>query len=66
MVGSSFLFALSAAEKDLPTNIELLTERKWMDFAVIYGTGTRAIITLEKDDSAEALFKKVFAEWAKS
>ncbi|WDR04943.1 hypothetical protein PSQ90_11605 [Devosia rhodophyticola] len=66
VVGSSFLFALSAAEKDLPTNIELLTSRKWMDFAVIYGTGTRAIITLEKDDAADALFKKVFAEWEKS
>ncbi len=63
IVGSSFLFALSAAEKDLPTNVDLLTNRKWIDFAVIYGTGTRAIITLEKDEAATALFTKVFAAW---
>ncbi|MEO5807560.1 hypothetical protein [Devosia sp.] len=64
VVGSSFLFALSAADKDMPANIDLLTSRKWMDFAVIYGTGTRAIITLEKDDAAQALFTKVFTAWS--
>ena len=50
VVGSSFLFALSASAADAPTNIDLLTNRKWMDLAVIYGTGKRAIITLEKDE----------------
>lgn len=63
VVGNSFLFALSAAESDLTTNRTLLSERKWMDLAVIYATGKRAIITLEKDDAAEELFTDVFAEW---
>lgn len=63
VVGNSFLFALSATPGDATTNAQLLTTRKWMDFALIYGTGKRAIITLEKDEQADALFKEVFAAW---
>lgn len=65
VVGNSFLFALSASPTDAATNTDLLEHRKWMDLAVIYGTGRNAIITLEKDDAAQALFDKVFAAWAK-
>ncbi len=65
VVGNSFLFALSASANDAATNTDLLEHRKWMDLAVIYGTGRNAIITLEKDDAAQALFDKVFAAWAK-
>jgi hypothetical protein len=65
VVGNSFLFALSASPNDAATNTDLLEHRKWMDLAVIYGTGRNAIITLEKDDAAQALFDKVFTAWAK-
>ncbi|MET3899605.1 hypothetical protein ABIB57_003567 [Devosia sp. UYZn731] len=65
VVGNSFLFALSASPADAATNTDLLEHRKWMDLAVIYGTGRNAIITLEKDDAAQALFDKVFTAWAK-
>lgn len=65
VVGNSFLFALSASAADSTTNQQLLTTRKWMDFALIYGTGKRAIITLEKDETAEGLFRDVFASWSK-
>lgn len=65
VVGNSFLFALSASAADATTNTDLLEHRKWMDLAVIYGTGRNAIITLEKDADAQALFDKVFAAWAK-
>ena len=64
VVGNSFLFALSATASDATTNTDLLENRKWMDLAVIYGTGRNAIITLEKDADAQALFDKVFAAWA--
>ncbi len=64
VVGNSFLFALSASPEDSAANIELLTSRKWMDLAMIYATGKRAIITLEKDEAAEKLFNEVFAAWA--
>ncbi len=63
VVGNSFLFALSASENDVETNRGLLAERRWMDLAIIYSTGRRAIITLEKDEGAMALFQDVFAEW---
>jgi hypothetical protein len=63
VVGNSFLFALSAAPEDSTANVKLLTSRKWMDLALIYASGKRAIITLEKDDKAEKLFSDVFASW---
>ena len=64
VVGNSFLFALSATPADAATNTDLLENRRWMDLAVVYGTGRNAIITLEKDETAQALFEKVFATWA--
>ena len=64
VVGNSFLFALSATPADAETNTDLLENRRWMDLAVVYGTGRNAIITLEKDETAQALFDKVFATWA--
>ncbi len=59
-----FLFALSAAEPDVRTNLPLLANNKWMDLAIIYGTGRQAIITLEKDEEAQAMFEDVLATWA--
>jgi hypothetical protein len=64
IVGNSFLFALSAAPEDVSNNNTLLTTRKWIDLALIYATGKRAIITLEKDNAAEALFTEVFGAWS--
>ncbi len=63
VVGNSFLFALSATAEDSAANSNLLTTRKWMDLALIYASGKRAIITLEKDAAAQALFTEVFAAW---
>ncbi|MGB3336544.1 MAG: hypothetical protein WBA73_05130 [Devosia sp.] len=64
VVGNSFLFALSATPADAELNTDLLENRRWMDLAVVYGTGRNAIITLEKDETAQALFDKVFGTWA--
>jgi hypothetical protein len=66
VVGNSFLFALSASPADITANSSLLMSRKWMDLALIYATGKRAIITLEKDAAAEKLFNDVVSEWTKS
>lgn len=64
VVGNSFLFALSATPADATSNTSLLEDSRWMDLAVVYGTGRNAIITLEKDETAQALFEKVFTTWA--
>lgn len=66
VVGNSFLFALSASPEDVTANSNLLTSRKYMDLALIYATGKRAIITLEKDPAAVALFNEVLAAWGQS
>lgn len=58
-----FLFALSGTEEDLRTNVPLMVDNKWMDLALVYGTGRQAIVTLEKDAEAQALFEEVFAAW---
>jgi hypothetical protein len=63
VVGNSFLFALSSSPEDTTANSQLLTSRKWIDLAVIYATGKRAIITLEKDPAAQTMFTEVFAAW---
>jgi hypothetical protein len=64
-MGNSFLFALSASPADETTNAQLLESRRWLDLAIVYGTGRNAILTLEKDAEAQTLFKEVFAAWAK-
>jgi hypothetical protein len=66
VVGNSFLFALSSSPADEQTNKDLLTSRKWMDLAIIYATGKKAIITLEKDDKTQQMFNDVFAAWSKT
>lgn len=63
VVGNSFLFALSASGADVANNVNMLMQRKWMDLALIYATGKRAIITLEKDADAQALFNEVVEAW---
>lgn len=63
VVGNSFLFALSASPDDAATNTQLLEDRRWLDLAVVYGTGRNAILTLEKDEDAQELFQEVFASW---
>ncbi|KRA97988.1 hypothetical protein ASD83_13075 [Devosia sp. Root685] len=64
VMGNSFLFALSASPDDQTNNSRLLESRRWLDLALVYGTGRNAILTLEKDSDAQALFNEVFAAWA--
>lgn len=64
VVGNSFLFALSASPGDVTSNVALLTQRKWIDLAVIYASGKRAIVTLEKSPAAQKLFVETFAAWS--
>lgn len=64
VLGNTFLFALSASPTDVETNIELLQNRRWLDLAMVYGSGRNAILTLEKDDEAQEVFDRVMAAWA--
>lgn len=65
IVGNSFLFALSSASDiDVENNLNLLENREWIDLAMVYGTGRRAILTLEKGEDGDAIFADVMAAWA--
>ncbi|WP_196260492.1 hypothetical protein [Pelagibacterium limicola] len=65
IVGNSFLFALSSAsERDVAANEVLLRDRGWLDLAMVYGTGRRAILTLEKGEDGAEIFQAVMEAWA--
>lgn len=62
---NSFLFELSRAPADATTNMEMLTSLRWIDLALIYASGKRALVTLEKDDEAQRMFSDVLSAWRK-
>jgi hypothetical protein len=64
IVDNSFLFAMSGAETDVARNLELLGQNGWLDLPLIYSTGRKAILTLEKGSAGTELFEEVLAEWA--
>lgn len=66
IVDNSFLFAMSGAENDVARNIELLGQNGWLDLPLIYSTGRKAILTLEKGTRGTELFEEVLAEWAEN
>lgn len=61
-----FLFGLSAEPDALERNLDLMGSRHWFDIAIVYQSGERAILTLEKDAAAAELFDAVMADWQKS
>ena len=63
VVVNSFLFALPDDAASKAFNDSLLTNRKWMDLALTYATGQKAILTLGRNDADAALFAEVVAAW---
>ena len=63
MTPTSFLIGLSGLESDAQRNLELLSERPWLDILVFYGNGHRAIIAMEKGASGERAFAEAFKAW---
>ena len=63
---TSFLIGLSGLESDAQHNLELLSERSWLDIPVFYGNGRRAIIAMEKGASGERAFTEAFKAWGQS
>ena len=61
---TSFLIGLSGLESAAQRNLELLSERPWLDIPVFYGNGHRAIITMEKGTSGEPAFAEALKVWS--
>ena len=58
-----FLIGLSAVDIDVQRNIQLLKERDWFDIPVVYTSGKRAILAMEKGTPGVRAFEEAFRAW---
>ncbi len=58
-----FLIGLSNVDVDRDRNIQVLKERTSLDIPMVYGSGKRAILSLEKGSPGERAFRDAFAAW---
>lgn len=59
----NFLIALDNLQQAVTVNTQLLREAAWIDIPLVYGTGKRALLTLEKGGTGERVFTQAFADW---
>ena len=59
-----YWIALSGAEADVTANLGLLANLGWIDVPMVYATGQRAILTIEKGTPGERVFARALAAWA--
>jgi hypothetical protein len=58
-----FLIGLSAVDVDVQRNLQLLKERDWFDIPVVYTSGKRAILAIEKGTPGARAFEEAFRAW---
>lgn len=58
-----FLIGLSAVEADQQRNMQLLRERDWFDIPIVYTSGKRAILAMEKGTPGTRAFEEAFRAW---
>lgn len=58
-----FLIGLSAVNVDQQRNIELLKDRDWFDIPIVYTSGKRAILAVEKGTPGARAFAESFKAW---
>jgi hypothetical protein len=58
-----FLIGLSAVEIDVQRNTQLLKERDWFDIPIVYTSGKRAILAIEKGTPGARAFEEAFRAW---
>jgi hypothetical protein len=59
-----FWIALSGVESDVTANLNLLRDRIWIDLPLVYDSGQRAILTIEKGTPGERVFERALTAWA--
>lgn len=59
----SFLIALDNLQQAVALNTQLLQNSSWIDVPIVYGTGKRALLTLEKGGTGERVFSEAFQDW---
>lgn len=58
-----FLIALSDAANEIEANMTLLGSRDWIDIPIVYQTGRRALLSLEKGIPGERAFQEALDAW---
>ena len=58
-----FLVALNDTKADVDANLTLLRGQKWIDVPVVYKTGRRALLTMEKGIPGEKVFDEALKAW---
>lgn len=58
-----FLFALSDASSEIEANVDLLRNQSWIDVPIIYRSGRRALMTMEKGITGERIFEEAIDAW---
>jgi hypothetical protein len=58
-----FLIGLSAVDIDVQRNIALLKDRDWFDIPLVYTSGKRAILAVEKGPPGARAFAEAFRAW---
>jgi hypothetical protein len=58
-----FLIGLSAVDVDVQRNIQLLKERDWFDIPLVYTSGKRAILAMEKGTPGTRAFEEAVRAW---
>ncbi|MDG4883638.1 hypothetical protein [Mesorhizobium sp. WSM4884] len=59
-----FLVALNDTKADEDANLTLLRGQDWIDVPVVYKTGRRALLTMEKGIPGEKIFDEALKAWA--
>ncbi|MBS9722553.1 hypothetical protein JYU29_17805 [Tianweitania sp. BSSL-BM11] len=58
-----FLVALSDSPAEIQANMTLLRRQDWIDVPLIYNSGRRALITMEKGVPGERVFEEAMQAW---
>lgn len=60
-----FLFALNDTKADEQINLLLLKRQEWIDIPIVYKSGRRALITMEKGLPGDKVFDQALEAWTK-
>ena len=58
------VFALGLLQTNVQSNAELLYGRSWLEIAIVFANGRRALLVLEKGRSGDAALTQAFASWS--
>ena len=61
-----FLIALGDTPAEIEANLGLLRRQSWLDIPIVYQTGRRALLTLEKGIPGERVFEEAVRAWTEA